>query len=291
MKDLKNLTIALAFILLLIPFTNFTFSQTVKVKVTLKMDRITPQEQEILQQLPRELEDYANNYEWSDENKEILINISMNIIIETVSTGGVGAGKRYRGQLLVSSPSGENYYDKTCEFFYQQGLPLEHDLPVFNPLLGLFDYYVYMVLAGEMDTWILKGGTPFYDKARNIANQGLISDYSTGWKSRWDAVQLITDGDHIPLREAKLDYYDCLYYLEAKKDREKVLSLSNKVIELLEKVHNLRPNSTALKRFFDAHYTELCSIFSFDTDRLYVDRLIQMDPRHTETYQNCTSAF
>ena len=271
--------------------TSSTSGQTIRVRVTLQMDRLPPQEQELLQNLPQQLTDYANNYKWTEENDEIIIEISVNIIIETIISRGVGTGQGYRAQFLVSSPSGENYYDKACEFFYQQGLPLEHDLAIFNPLAALFDYYIYMVIAGELDTWMLRGGSKYYSIAQNIANQGIISDFSTGWKSRWDAVQLVTDGDHIPLREAKLSYYDCLYFLEVKRDVEKVNNLSQKVLSQLEQIYNRRPNSAALKRFFDAHYTEICSLFAFNDDETNIERLINMDPRHTETYRNCVEAF
>ncbi len=231
------------------------------------------------------MEDYVNNYDWTGEHKEIIIECTANLIVKTVTNRG--SDKIYRAEFLVSSPSGENYYDKSCEFVYQQGQAMNHNRAIFDPLLGLIDYYMYMVLGGELDTWLLRGGSEYYDKGLDIANQGTISNYSLGWNNRAEAVQLITDSDHIPLREAKLHYYDCLYYIEAKNDRDNARRLSQLVLEKLMKVHQRRPNSAALKRFFDAHYKEICTLFTFAESDDFVDRLMNMDSRHSDTYREC----
>jgi hypothetical protein len=151
----------------------------------------------------------------------------------------------------------------------------------------LVDYYIYMVLGGELDTWLPRGGSKYYDLAQSIANQGAISNYSAGWNDRLEAVRLITDSDHIPLREAKLYYYDCLYNVEAKNNKENALRLSNLVLQKLDQVHQRRPNSAALKRFFDAHFNEICGLFVFADDDHFVEQLSGMDPRHSEAYQQC----
>lgn len=261
------------------------FGQTIKFEMSIEMDRLLPQEQEILRPLTQQLSDYVNNYNWTDENKEVIIELTANLIIETMTPRG--SEKIYRSQFLVSSPSGENYYDKSCEFVYQQGQGMSHNRAIFDPLLGLIDYYIYMVLGGELDTWLLRGGSKYYDMALNIANEGSISNYSTGWNDRVEAVKLITDSDHIPLREAKFYYYDCLYYIEAKNDRKNALKLSQLVLQNLEKVHHRRPNSPALKRFFDSHFKEICSLFVFTESNDFVESLSNMDPRHSETYRAC----
>jgi hypothetical protein len=259
--------------------------QTIRFRVTLETPTIIPQEQDILAPLPGQLEDYVNNYDWTGENESIVIECTASLIVETVTSRG--SDKIYRSQFLVSSPSGENYYDKNCEFVYQQGHAMSRNRAIFDPLLALVDYYIYMVLGGELDTWLPRGGSKYYDMAQTVANQGAISNYSAGWNDRLDAVRLITDSDHIPLREAKLYYYDCLYNVEAKNNKENARRLSKLVLQKLEQVHQRRPNSQALKRFFDAHFNEICGLFVFAENDNFVDRLSGMDPRHSETYQQC----
>jgi hypothetical protein len=266
-----------------------SFAQTFRIDVkidTERLLRLLPEEQQVFELLPQQLNDYLNNYDWSSgENEEIIIDCSLSLVIETMSNRG--SEKIYQAQFLISSPSGENFVDRSIEFRYQPGQPIDHERSYFDPLLSLVDFYVYMVLGGELDSWLLRGGSRYYDLALSIANQGVISNYSTGWRSRIESVQLITDSDHIPLREAKYYYYDCLYHIEAKKDRNKSNNLAIKLIELLEQIYNRRPQSQALLRFFNAHFTEICKLFSFSRDPRLIDRIIAMDTRHTETYNDC----
>ena len=149
------------------------------------------------------------------------------------------------------------------------------------------DYYAYLVIAGELDTYDLFAGNPFYDRCQEISNRGQLSNYGTGWKSRLDEVILITDGDHVPLREAKYYYYQGLYFVEREPKPEYAHEISKGVVERLAKVANKRPNSRALKRFFDAHYQEFCKLFQFDRNRTNVNNLININAAHRDTYQNC----
>jgi hypothetical protein len=159
--------------------------------------------QEELSGLDQKLNNYITNTAWSDQNQDITINCNIQLIIETFNERG--SEKVYRAQFLISSPSGENYYDKAYEFSYIQGQAFESFRTSFDPLLDLVDYYIFLVIGGELDTYDLFAGTPFYDKAQDLANQGKLSNYAVGWQRRVDEVILITEGDHVPLREAKYD--------------------------------------------------------------------------------------
>lgn len=260
-------------------------AQTVQAKVKIQVEHLQPEDQTVLSELPRQLEEYINTYRWSEENQDIVVDCTVNLIIETVTQKG--ADRVYRSQFLISSPAGENFYDRTAEFLYQRGQSMDHQRAIFDPLLELVDFYVYMVLAGELDTYILLGGSAFYNQALHIANQGLVSIYPTGWRNRLEEVTLITDGDHVPLREAKFYYYECLYFIEAEPNKEQARTFSKKVVDLLEQVHQRRPNSKALKRFFDAHYQEFCNLFQYDENRYNVRRLMQIDIWHGDTYEKC----
>lgn len=280
---LTHLLVLLAIIGMVLPET--VNAQTVRAKVTLQADRLQPEDQDLLRELPRQLEDYINTYNWSEEHQDIIIDCRLSFVIETFNRRG--GEKLYRGQFVISSPSGENMVDRAYEFVYQRGQFMDHNRPLFDPLLSLIDYYIYMVIAGELDTYILLGGSFFYDKAANIADEALVSNYPLGWRYRLDEVKLITDADHRSLREAKFYYYECLFYIEVRKNAARARELAKKVVDLLEKTSQRRPNSSALKRFFDAHYQEFCSLFVYDTDRRNIQKMMQIDNRHMETYQGC----
>ncbi len=263
-------------------------AQTIQATVSVQAERVQPEYQDILTELSRKIEDYINNFEWTGENESILIESGLTFIIETVTDRG--AEKIFSGQFAINSPSKENYVDKSIQFPYQPDQFFTHQSGLFDPLLGLVDYYIYMVIGGELDTYFLKGGTIYYEKAKNIANEGLVSSYSRGWRDRLDQVNLITGGDHAPLREAKFYYYEGLFFIEKRQNAQKAPQYSTKVVDLLEKVHERRPNSSALKRFLDYHHQEMCKLFTYDETRENLFKMMRIDNRHRETYEDCETA-
>ncbi len=261
------------------------YSQTLQAKVSLRADRLLPEDRQILSEIPRALESYINTYQWGDEDPEITIHCEFNLIVETVDIRN--SEKIYRAQLIVSSQSGENFRDRGVLFPYVAGQLFDHSRAIYNSLLSIIDYYVYMVLGGELDTYILMGGSNYYDLARNTAAEGAISNYSVGWRLRQEELETITDGNHQPLREAKFYYYEGLFYAEEQKDSNKSRKHASKVVKLLDRVHKRRPNSAALKRFMDAHYQEFCTLFKFDKNRKNVNDMMRIDNRHREAYAGC----
>ncbi len=283
---MKSTLISIVAILVgLMALSTQSYGQKLNFQVEVKMEHLPPTDQSDLFDLQQKVTDYLNNTKWSNENQDIIIDGSVSIIIETVTTRG--SEKVYRAQVLAGSPSGENFYDKSCEFTYQQGQIFDNFRTYFDPLLALLDFYTYMVIGGELDTYSLYGGTPFYDKAQDIANQGQISNYATGWTNRLEEVKLVTDADHVALREAKFYYYEGLYFVEVEPNPQKVQQYADAVVTRLTKVQNKRPNSKALKRFLDSHYQEMCKLFNSDVKRENINKMIQIDPRHRETYENC----
>lgn len=281
---MKRIIILTGILFLLMGIVNL-FAQRINATVTVRMDHLQPRDQQDLADLQQKLTDYINQNKWSDANQDIVLDCNVQIIVETATSRG--SEKVYRAQFLISSPSGENYYDKAWEFKYVPGQPLEPFRTSFDPLLDMVDYYIYMVLGGEMDTYELFAGTPFYDHALDITNQGLLSNYATGWKKRQDQVILITDADHVALREAKFYYYEGLYFVEEEPNKEYARKFAKAVMKRLEQLHNKRPNSAALKRFLDAHFQEFCKLFQYDVDRTNIDKMLIIDARHRDTYQNC----
>jgi hypothetical protein len=281
--------ISIIFSVILIFYVSQSYAQRLQCEVKIQMTQLQPRDQDDLSDLAQKLTDYVNKKNWSDQNQDIIIKSNIQLIIETVTTRG--SEKVYKSQFLISSPSGENFYDTGCEFPYFMGQAFETYRTAFDPLLDLVDFYAYMVLAGELDTYELFSGTPFYNKAQDLANQGQLSNFSTGWTKRLEDIIQMTDGDHVPLREAKFYYYEGLYFCEREPNPNYARQFSSEVVKRLAMVHNKKPNSKALKRFLDSHFQEICSLFQFDRDRGNLDKMVEIDARHRDTYENCTPAF
>ncbi len=266
-------------LILFIPF--ILNAQVLRVTVNINFDHLPPVEQQFLENFSSQIEDYYNNFSWTDDEYETDVETNVNIIIETATEKSFE--RIYKAQFLIKSVSGESFYDKEWEFPYQKGYLFDHSKVQFDPLCNFLDYYAYMILAGEIDTYGPTLGTGFYDAALDIANRAILSEYPRGWNNRVQELLKITNIRTRPLREAKPDFFEAIYlYDEGKKIEARALALN--VLDAIEKVVNEQPNNKYLRFFFDAHYVTFAKIFAGDGQSL--NRLIEFDNRHRETYRD-----
>ena len=238
------------------------------------------EEQNDLNTFTDKVEQYFNGYDWIDDEFEYDVGTSIQIIVETVQKKT--SEKMLKTQFLINSVSGESFYDKSWEFPYQKGQALDHSKAQFDPLTHFLDFYAYMILAGEMDTNGLLLGTPLYDKAMDIANQAMMSQYPRGWNVRIEELQKITDMRTRPLREVKPNFFEALYFMEEGK-RADAFHEALKVLEGIKKVYKMQPNSKPLQMFFKSHYKNLASLFRGHNPQL--DALVEYDSKHREAYR------
>ena len=65
-----------------------------------------------------------------------------------------------------------NFRDTKVEFGYREGDPLIfNENTVENNLTAILDYYAYLFLAIDFDSFSPKGGQPFYDRAQSFVQQ------------------------------------------------------------------------------------------------------------------------
>jgi Domain of unknown function (DUF4835) len=266
-------------LLVLIPFP-LLFSQVLNISVSMEFGRLSNDEKKDLDGFSDKVEQYYNNYDWVDDEYETDIPCNVRILVETVQKKTYE--KIYKAQFLISSESGENFYDKNWEFPYEPSFPLDHSKSIFDPLTNLLDFYAYMVLAGELDTYDHLQGTALYDRALDIASQGLISQYPRGWTQRNDELLMITHVRTRPLREAKPDFFEALYLLD-EGDRQGAEKLAEKVYDGIKKVYTAQPNNKYLRVFFEAHHKEIAMLFEGKFDIL--EELTEIDSKHRATYR------
>ena len=271
-------TINIFLIILILPA--FLAAQVMRVSVEVNYAHLPPTEQNYLDNLKMQIEDYYNSFSWTDDEYETDVVTNINIIIETVTAKSFE--RIYKAQFMIKSVSGESYYDKEWEFPYQQGYLFEHSNVQFDPLCNFLDYYSYLILAGEMDSYGPVLGTPYYNAAQDIANRGVLSEYPRGWNNRLAELLKITNVRTRPLREAKPDFFEAIYLLEEGKPKE-AKKYGRIVLDAIKKVVDEQPNNKYLKMFFDAHYVTFAKIFAGDAEAL--TRLIDYDNKHRETYR------
>ncbi len=254
-------------------------AQVLKISVKIQYDHLSEEDKDELEGLAEKIQDYYNSYSWTDDEYEYDVNCTAQIIVETVQKTHE---RLYRTQFLISSESGENFYDKLWEFPYTKNQMLSHTPGLFDGLTGFLDYYAALILGGEYDSNGLLLGSKQYEQALDIVNQALLSQYARGWQQRKENLLKITDIRTRPLREVKPDFFEAIYLYD-EGDIKEALKLADNVLAGIEGVYDVQPNNWYLQIFLNAHFRELSILFAGQNEKL--EKLVKIDSKHRETYR------
>lgn len=160
-----------------------------------------------------------------------------------------------------------NFKDTRIEFDYRDGDPLVFNENMQqNNLTAILDYYAYLLLALDFDTFSPEGGQPFYDKATSIVQQAQ-STGEIGWKTFEDTknraavLSAFTDPGTAGLRTLLYNYHrKGLDEMVTSPDKGRAVITES--LDELTKVYKVNPMSVGLSIFRDAKLDELVNIYS-----------------------------
>lgn len=257
-------------------FTGTMQAQEFSCKVRINDQQVQVTDKSIFRNLEQRMQDFINNARWTSEtftNQE-RIELNIEIIISAYDQGSY----EYRASAIVQSRRpvfGSSYNttlfsfnDEHWDFKYQEQDRLEYqDGQYLGDLSSLLGFYAYYTLALDFDSFSPEGGTPYFNKAFQIANLAQQSSGRSGWKpfektvrTRYNLIDNILNERFRPLRQA---YY--LYHRKGMDQFAKDPFAARKQImaslDQVKKVFKISPNTVMLLVFFDAKSDELVNIF------------------------------
>ena len=160
-----------------------------------------------------------------------------------------------------------NFKDSKIEFTYQENEPLvfsENSME--SNLTAILNFYAYLILAVDFDSFSLKGGEQFYERAENVVLMAQSSGES-GWKAfedtknRSSVLSAYTEPNTSIIRELLYTYHRTgLDEMALSPDKGRA-AITNS-IEAIKKIYDVAPMSVALSMFKDAKLDELVNVYS-----------------------------
>lgn len=294
LRTLRRLTLALA---LAAGLAAGASAQELNCRVSVNFSALAGNEFDFLRDLQRNVEEYLNGRSWTDDRFEPYERIDCNVGITFTSAQGldrfvaqiaVGASRPIYGVLQRTTTF--QVLDGEWEFQYNRGQPLIYDPNRFDPLTSVLDFYANLILGYDYDTFSELGGTPYFERARQIAERAQAQG-TRGWvaigddNTRTSLVRQLLDPRYEPLRRA---YF--LYHFGGldrfSRQPEQGWETAYSAIEAIYELFQETSRKYAIDVFFMTKSAEIAQLFQEATDLrnpLYA-LLIEMDPARSSDY-------
>ena len=272
-------------------------AQELNCKVTVNFESLPVVNREYLTNFAAEVQDYMNKIKFTGENWDVdRIDCSMNIIFTSAADD-----INYSAQAVVVSQrpiynSTDNSLmlvvnDNAWQFTYQRGQSLVYSESDFNSLTSFLDFYAYIIIGYDTDSYEQLGGSRHYTKAYRLLNiASSAAGSSAGWVSgsgSYSRVRLIEDlmqEKYRPFREAFYNYHYNGLDMYAKQKEKALQNIANLVIALDGMRTKLSINSVLIKTFFDSKHGELIQYLKEYPDKDIFKILKRVDAPHSAKY-------
>lgn len=267
---MKRYIIAL---LLTVAMWSSAMAQELNCNVVVNSDKIQGTNKEVFNTLQTAITEYMNDTKFTS------VQLSPNERIECTLQFIVSeyTDERMVCQLMIQSRRPVynssyttpliNFQDKEVEFNYKEYDPLVFSTSTYeNNLTCILNFYAYLILGIDFDSFILYGGDPFFEMARTMVSLGQSSQ-EPGWKAfennrnRSAMLAAFTEPATKPFREMWYNYH-------RKGLDEMVLGVAKarstvgKSLAVLSDLYSNNSTSVLFPMFKEAKVDEIINIYS-----------------------------
>jgi hypothetical protein len=259
--------------LFLLTFNSWSQELLCNVKVIDNQIQVT--DKKIFRTLELAVAEFMNNRQWTSEkvapNERIECNIQIILATYDLKTYHFTGTMQVQSTRPVYASTYNsvlfNFLDENIEFDFMEFQPMNFNENSYsNNLTSLLGFYANYMIGLDYDSFGLLGGTPYFQKAQQIANNAQPTGLS-GWqpfernlRSRYNLVDNILNERFKGIREA---YYK--YHRQGLDVMTKTPDIARKNIfeslQAVQKVFKVAPNTVMLIMFFEAKSDELVNIF------------------------------
>ena len=251
-------------------------SQELNCKVEINSDKVQNANKEIFNTLQSAISDYMNTQKWTDaqfgtnEKIECRLYFTINSYDEPNISGDLQIQSMRPVYNSSYTTTIINFKDTKVEFQYELNQPLVYsDVNWESNLTGILNFYAYLIIAMDFDTFSMNGGDAYYEKAANVVRLAQ-SEGESGWKAfedpknRSSVLSAFTDKTTSGIREILYNYHrKGLDEMVISPDKGR--AMITQTLSTLKSVYDLAPMSVCISMFKDAKLDELVNVYSKGT--------------------------
>jgi hypothetical protein len=161
-------------------------------------------------------------------------------------------------------------------------------------LTATLAYYIYIILGMDYDSYALRGGDAYFQKAWSIVNNAPEGRDISGWKqfdglrNRYFLAENINNSRFALIHDATYAYYRSgldVFHANEDEGRNGILNCLN----YLNTINTENPNSMLVQFFFQGKSTELIKMFgkaNADIKKRARDLLLKLDVTNASAYKD-----
>jgi hypothetical protein len=297
------------YILLILLLPLASQAQEIKCKAIVNANQLQNVDKKIFNTLEQAIETFMNTRRWTGDSYEnhekidVVVSLILNANIEGVEGGYTGnlsiQSSRPVFNATYTSPI-TNYVDNGIAIKYIQFQPLDfNDNQVSGSdalasnLPALLAYYTYIIIGLDYDSFSMKGGTTYFNKALNVVNNAPENNRISGWKpnegnnrNRYWLTDQLLNNRFANFRKAFYAYHR-QGLDELTSNPENARTAINNVIQQLATVNQENPTSILLQFFFNAKSEELMEFITNakpEEKQQLIPLLSQMNVQNAQKY-------
>lgn len=274
-------------------------AQDFQCQLSINSQKISGSNREKFNGLQQDLYKFVNDRKWcqyklkTNERLECAIMINLDKM----------SGSQYTGTMTIQlqrpvfntnyKTTVLNFQDKSVEFTYEEGTPLEYEENSnLSQLTSLIAFYLNLFLGVDFDTFSQNGGSPYYAIAQNIVNLNQnVSEpgwksFETGQKNRYWIVENLTNSTYSKIHDFLYKYHRLgLDVMSESVDVGRASILD--ALRDLQKVNAQKSNIYIVQLMLLAKSDEIVNIFS-EAPAMEKNEVIklmkQLDPANSSKY-------
>lgn len=255
-------------------------AQELQARLTVNASAISSStDKKIFQSLQAALNTFLNNRKWTEDVFQQSEKINCNFLLTITNADN----NVFAGTLTVQAARPVynssyvtpliNFQDESVTFKYVEFQPVEFNENRVSGSDGLASnltaslaFYVYVILGLDYNSFAMRGGDPYFQKAQNIVNNAPDGRDIVGWRAfdgqrnRYWLMENLTNNKYALIHEAMYNYYrlglDNMYENE-QQGRDAILNS----ISQFNTLNNDQQNSMVVPFFFTGKSNEIVKIF------------------------------
>ena len=301
----KSLLPALLIVLASLLTSHLSQAQEILAEVRITTENVTIADRQLVQQMQNDMQTFLNTRSFTsqayrpDERIRMRLFVGITAIPQNgqyVATARIVSSRPVYGTGFETNLL--SFADRNFLFNYSPQTPIYFSENNFvGNLSSLLTFYAYLTIGVDQDSFSRLGGSPYYDRARNVlqnaASQTLTNESDEAWKdaqprNRYWLLNNLQDPQLEAIRTGIYAYYRQGLDVFIEKPEDARTSIFT-ALQGVQKAALRRPGTLLVRAFFDTKADEIANIFRSATDvqqkQNLTNMLIEVDPTNTAKYQ------